>query len=568
MSTDPSFREERSIKIGHYIVKQTIGSGTFSKVKLGVNRTTNQKVAIKLLDKSKIVEKDDLERIIREMKIYKEINHPNVIKVFEMLDTNKFYMIIMEFYERGELFNYIVENERLKEEETAYFFYQIINGIEYIHNKGIAHRDLKPENLLLDKEKKLKIIDFGLSNFFDGKNYLSTPCGSPCYASPEMVAGNKYDGFKIDIWAIGIILYACLCGYLPFEDDDNDILFKKILQCKLDYPRYLSKLSKDIMNKILVTDPNKRITIEQIKKHNFYLLGKKIYNDKFNSDNNDIDLGRKSYTANPTYENLTPNNNHNINYNEIINIGYNPIKNNINESRNKKKDIHLYNEYNENGTFAIKGNNKINIIKSKKKPENNINFTTNSNIQNINKNNNVIINNFNKSKGNSIQDEYKAELTEISKRNYNIKIKNNKNNIFDLYKIKLNNIDKNKIVLKPFNNNMSKLNPNYERRKYVSNQKNLNNININELNQYPFPHSNRRQILSEIKYTEELPIIRNEHKLNYLSNRTPIKTDFNLNEPIINHNNRINPNRMRELFNLNLNRNPIFLHSIRGNTSN
>ena len=341
MSTDPSFREERSIKIGHYIVKQTIGSGTFSKVKLGVNRTTNQKVAIKLLDKSKIVEKDDLERIIREMKIYKEINHPNVIKVFEMLDTNKFYMIIMEFYERGELFNYIVENERLKEEETAYFFYQIINGIEYIHNKGIAHRDLKPENLLLDKEKKLKIIDFGLSNFFDGKNYLSTPCGSPCYASPEMVAGNKYDGFKIDIWAIGIILYACLCGYLPFEDDDNDILFKKILQCKLDYPRYLSKLSKDIMNKILVTDPNKRITIEQIKKHNFYLLGKKIYNDKFNSDNNDIDLGRKSYTANPTYENLTPNNNHNINYNEIINIGYNPIKNNINESRNKKK-IYIY----------------------------------------------------------------------------------------------------------------------------------------------------------------------------------------------------------------------------------
>ena len=322
------------------------------------------------------------------------------------------------------------------------------------------------------------------------------------------------------------------------------------------------------MNKILVTDPNKRITIEQIKKHNFYLLGKKIYNDKFNSDNNDIDLGRKSYTANPTYENLTSNNNHNINYNEIINIGYNPIKNNINESRNKKKDIHLYNEYNENGTFAIKGNNKINIIKSKKKPEDSINFTINSNIQNINKNNNVIINNFNKSKGNSIQDEYKAELTEISKRNYNIKIKNNKNNIFDLYKIKLNNIDKNKIVLKPFNNNMSKLNPNYERRKYVSNQKNLNNININELNQYPFPHSNRRQILSEIKYTEELPIIRNEHKLNYLSNRTPIKTDFNLNEPIINHNNRINPNRMRELFNLNLNRNPIFLHSIRGNTSN
>ena len=125
MSSNPSCGEERTIKIGDYLIKQTIGKGTFSKVKLGINRITNQKVAIKFLDKSKIIEKDDLERIIREMKIYKELSHQNVIKVYEMLDTNKYYMIIMEFYERGELFNYIVENGRLKEEETAYFFLSI-----------------------------------------------------------------------------------------------------------------------------------------------------------------------------------------------------------------------------------------------------------------------------------------------------------------------------------------------------------------------------------------------------------------------------------------------------------
>ena len=156
--------------IGDYYLKETIGKGTFSKVKLGINKNTKEKVAIKLLKKSKIIEKDDLERIIREMSIYKIISHENVIEVYDMFETNDYYMIIMKYYEKGELFNYIVENERLTENETAYFFYQIINGIEYIHNKGIAHRDLKPENLLLDKEKKLKIIDFGLSNYFDEIN--------------------------------------------------------------------------------------------------------------------------------------------------------------------------------------------------------------------------------------------------------------------------------------------------------------------------------------------------------------------------------------------------------------
>ena len=560
MSSNPSCGEERTIKIGDYLIKQTIGKGTFSKVKLGINRITNQKVAIKFLDKSKIIEKDDLERIIREMKIYKELSHQNVIKVYEMLDTNKYYMIIMEFYERGELFNYIVENGRLKEEETAYFFYQLINGIEYIHSKGIAHRDLKPENLLLDKEKKLKIIDFGLSNYFDGKNYLKTPCGSPCYASPEMISKNSYDGFKIDIWAIGIILFACLCGYLPFEDDDNDILFKKIVQCKLEYPNFLSHLSKDIMNKILVTDPMKRITIQQIKNHNFYLLGKKIYNERFHLDFDDIELERKSYTANPTYENITPtDNNHNIDYNELINIGYNP--NNNKDSRNKKK-TNLYNEYFVNGNSLNKSKGKkMNIYNSNKKDKM-INFTINSNIQNIKKNKNYF-NRINKSKGNSIQDEYKVELTEVSKRNvYNIKIKNNKN---DLMKKPFQNFDKNKIILKPFNNNNPIFIPYFERRKYVSNPKNSNNLNI-ELN--PYPNSNRRKILSEIKYTEELPHIRNENYLKILTNRTPIKTEINLNQPILNHNTKIKTNRLRELYNLNFNKNPIYFNPFRGNTSN
>ena len=152
-----------------------------------------------------------------------------------------------------------------------HFFYQLINGLEYIHSLVIVHRDLKPENLLLTKDHLLKIIDFGLSNYFtkDQKDLLITPCGSPCYASPEMVAGKKYNGFKIDVWSSGIILYAMLCGYLPFEDKDNDILFEKILECNLVFPKFISKMGKNLIQKILVTDPDKRITIPEIKKHPF-----------------------------------------------------------------------------------------------------------------------------------------------------------------------------------------------------------------------------------------------------------------------------------------------------------
>ena len=267
--------------LGDYIIKHTIGKGTFSKVKLGIHKTTHMKVAIKILEKCKIEEKEDLERIIREMEIITTLNHKNVIKVIDMCETQDHFLIIMEYCDGGELFDHIVNKQRLSENESAFFLYQIINGVEYIHSKGIVHRDLKPENLLLDNNKHLKIIDFGLSNFFDGEEYLSTPCGSPCYASPEMVGGNDYNGFYIDVWSIGIIIFAMVCGYLPFEDKDNDVLFDKILACKLEYPRHVGKVVKDLMKRILVTDPQKRIKLKEIKQHEFYQLGKRLYLKKF-----------------------------------------------------------------------------------------------------------------------------------------------------------------------------------------------------------------------------------------------------------------------------------------------
>lgn len=301
MSDEQSKDLAKNDTLSDYIIMHTIGKGTFSKVKLGIHKKTKKKVAIKILEKAKIVEKDDFERIVREMSMVTEFDHINVIKVYEMYETDLNYLIVMEYCEKGELFNYIVEKRRLSEEETAYFFYQLINGIEYIHSMGVAHRDLKPENLLLDKDHILKIIDFGLSNYFNG-DLLVTPCGSPCYASPEMVCGNRYNGFYIDVWSTGIILFAMLCGFLPFEDPDNEVLFQKISDCNLHYPSHLSKLSKSIMKKIIVPDPQKRITIEEIKEHEFYLLGKRIFEEKFHKSTNDsfdnIDFYKPPSTSN------------------------------------------------------------------------------------------------------------------------------------------------------------------------------------------------------------------------------------------------------------------------------
>ena len=274
-----------------YVISKTLGKGTFGKVKLAYNiENKNEKYACKILLKSNIKDDDDRMRCKREMDILKKMHHVNVVRTYEIISTDTIYYILMDFCAKGELFNYIVEKQHLSEEKSAFFYYQLINGIEYIHKKGVCHRDLKPENLLLTEKNKLKIIDFGLSNYFKG-SLLETPCGSPCYASPEMVMGNKYNGFCIDIWSSGIILYAMLCGYLPFEEMENDeyneVLFRNIVECNVEYPNeFITPVAKDLLCKILVKDPKKRITIEEIKLHDFYLLGELLYKQTFENIGN------------------------------------------------------------------------------------------------------------------------------------------------------------------------------------------------------------------------------------------------------------------------------------------
>ena len=492
--------KQREVMIGDYIVKHTIGKGTFSRVKLGINKYSGEKVAIKILDKLKIVEKEDLERIIREMRMLSELDNEHVIKVYQIYEDDNHYLIIMEYCEGGELFNYIVEKQKLSENETAFFFYQIIKGVEYIHSKGIAHRDLKPENLLLDKDKKIKIIDFGLSNYFDGIQKLETPCGSPCYASPEMVGGNKYNGFFIDVWATGIILFAMLCGYLPFEDDNNDILFKQILSGKINYPSYLSEMSKDLLNKIIETEPEKRIKIEEIKKHPFYLLGKKLYDKKFNkikiNSSKELNYKDDKNEINIHTQNSNERNNSKKEKKQQLFLDY--IRTEI--INRKNKEITLQNELINNNKLGLLSKcvedytsslNKENDnksentkrINSKNKNNTQIFFTTRASRYKLgNKSNNYLNNNINEKKK-SVETFLKNFNKSQFHINNNLK-KPNKNEINNHFKStdkKLFKVNKNK-----------KLTLQNIRKKFGENKKNkislldehLLKYNITELNSY------------------------------------------------------------------------------------
>ena len=551
--------------IEEYIIKETIGKGTFSTVKLGEHIKTKKKVAIKILDKEKLKTKEDSTRIQREIKILSIMDHPNIIKTYKITETAKNYYIIMEYCEGGELFDYIVEKERLDESEASIFFYQLINSLEYIHSKGIAHRDLKPENLLLTKNKKIKIIDFGLSNYFGGDTSpLQTPCGSPSYASPEIIKGELYNGFRIDIWASGIILFAMLCGYLPFDEEeeenedikcfsqdgkkeekseDNEILFQKILEGKIDYPDYLSDIAVDLIKKMLVVEPEDRIKIKDIKKHKFYLLGQKNYF-----------LYQKNITEHEIIDNLNYNN-------DNINMSDNSNSNIIDGDKINSIDLSLINfdkkvdKYNENNKNTINSNDiskneeRSNILKKEEMKnemeeyEKKLFANYLKKVSNMKKKNMII----NKNKKNE-----KNKNKKEKKKNLIINIMtdmNNKNNKkFSKYK---NNYTLNEIVLN-FNPIESYKNISQSSsRKYTNNNNSYDNkYNIPIIKLNPIKLKSSHNYIS--KYNNYNILNQNLNTLDIYNKRSKTKNKFlkEINHYLINNNRHIDERKENIITNI------------------
>lgn len=265
--------------LSQYTIGNKIGEGMFGKVKIGTHNLTKEKVAIKILEKSRIKEKADKIRVEREIKILKQMKHINIVQLYSVIQTTTTIYLVMEHSSGTELFQYIINKRRIPEQEAVYYFQQIISGIDYMHQNKICHRDIKPENMILETNKTIKIIDFGLSNTFGKSEYLSTACGSPCYAAPEMIAGNRYKGSSIDIWSAGIVLYAMICGYLPFEDKNNNELFKKIMEGKYAVPSFVSDSCKDLIKSILNVDYTKRYSINEIISHP-WMASEKPYTHK------------------------------------------------------------------------------------------------------------------------------------------------------------------------------------------------------------------------------------------------------------------------------------------------
>jgi len=277
-STIPAARSSEpypgySVLEGQYELHETVGTGGFAKVKVATHLVTGDKVAIKIMDKKQLGE--DLPRVRLEIAAMKVLRHQNICKLLQVVETDSKIFMVLEYCPGGELFDYIVDRERLNEDESRAFFRQIVAAVAYIHQSGYAHRDLKPENILIDEDQHLKLIDFGLCAKPKGgiTSILETCCGSPAYAAPELVSGRNYLGSEADIWSMGVLLYALLCGFLPFDDENISALYRKIQLGIYEKPSWLSLGSLQLIHQMLQVDAKKRITIENLLTHPWLMEG-------------------------------------------------------------------------------------------------------------------------------------------------------------------------------------------------------------------------------------------------------------------------------------------------------
>ncbi|XP_058484982.1 serine/threonine-protein kinase BRSK2-like isoform X12 [Solea solea] len=259
--------------VGPYRLEKTLGKGQTGLVKLGIHCVTCQKVAIKIVNREKLSE-SVLMKVEREIAILKLIEHPHVLKLHDVYENKKYLYLVLEHVSGGELFDYLVKKGRLTPKEARKFFRQIISALDFCHSHSICHRDLKPENLLLDEKNNIRIADFGMASLQVGDNLLETSCGSPHYACPEVIRGEKYDGRKADAWSCGVILFALLVGALPFDDDNLRNLLEKVKLGVFHMPHFIPPDCQNLLRGMIEVDASKRLTLEQIQKHTWYLAGK------------------------------------------------------------------------------------------------------------------------------------------------------------------------------------------------------------------------------------------------------------------------------------------------------
>ncbi|XP_072835390.2 serine/threonine-protein kinase SIK2 isoform X1 [Pogona vitticeps] len=254
------------VRVGFYEIEGTLGKGNFAVVKLGRHRITRSEVAIKIIDKSQL-DSVNLEKIYREVQIMKMLDHPHIIKLYQVMETKSMLYLVTEYAKNGEIFDYLANHGRLSESEARRKFWQILSAVEYCHSRKIVHRDLKAENLLLDNNMNIKIADFGFGNFYKSGEPLTTWCGSPPYAAPEVFEGQQYEGPQLDIWSMGVVLYVLVCGALPFDGPTLPILRQRVLEGRFRIPYFMSEECEHLIRRMLVLDPSKRLTIAQIKEH-------------------------------------------------------------------------------------------------------------------------------------------------------------------------------------------------------------------------------------------------------------------------------------------------------------
>jgi len=260
--------KKQPIIIENYKLLRPLEHGKFGVVFLGKHLLTGEKVAIKVIDKLQHKQRT-LDEIKREAEIIKRLDHPNIIKVNQIIDTEKVFYIIMEYASKGDLFHRL-DLGRMDENEAREKFSQILSAVRYCHDvQNVIHRDLKPDNVLFDSQYNIKIADFGLSEKFTPGELLNTFCGTPEYMAPEVFKGQKFDGPKVDVWSLGIMLYEMLTATIPFPGSDWPQIIERVLRGKYYEPEYLSENCMDVIRKMLVLDPSKRATLNQVMEHDW-----------------------------------------------------------------------------------------------------------------------------------------------------------------------------------------------------------------------------------------------------------------------------------------------------------